>query len=145
MIQITGLYYVKRNGANTIQLYQDPTLATTVDSTSFSTYTSGGTCFGGKEILLLSISTNSNDNREANGFTTQLHDHMNIGIRELQNFRFNEVENVNPTRPSTALEFDATLPDVYRIIAYGTSLADGSKLPANSAVLSSYLEILPLL
>ena len=137
MIQITGLYYVKRNGANTIQLYQDPTLATTVDSTSFSTYTSGGTCFGGKEILLLSISTNSNDNREANGFTTQLHDHMNIGIRELQNFRFNEVENVNPTRPSTALEFDATLPDVYRIIAYGTSLADGSKLPANSAVLSA--------
>ena len=137
MIQITGLYYVKRNGANTVQLYQDPTLATTVNSSTFSTYTSGGTCFGGKEILLISISTNSNDNREANGLTTQLSDHMNVVIRELQNFRFQEVENVNPTRPSTALEFDATLPDVYRIIAYGTSLADGSKLPANQAVLSS--------
>ena len=137
MIQITGLYYVKRNGANTVQLYQDPTLATTVNSSSFNTYTSGGTCFGGKEILLISISTNSNDNREANGLTTQLSDHMNIVIRELQNYRFQDVDNVNPTRPSTALEYDATLPDVYRIIAYGTSLADGSKLPPNEAVLSS--------
>ncbi len=137
MIQITGLYYAKRNGANTIQLYQDPTLATPVNSISYSTYTSGGTCFGGKEILLLSVSTNSNDNREANGLTTQLSDHMNIVIRELQLFRFNNVDNVNPTRPSTALEFDATLPTVYRIISYGTTLADGSTLPANNAVLSS--------
>jgi hypothetical protein len=137
MTQIVGLYYVKRNGANTIQLYQDPTLATPVNSTSYSTYTSGGTVFGGKEILLLSVSTSANDNREANGFVTQLHDHMNIAIRELQNFTFDEVDNVNPTRPSTALEFDATLPTVYRIISYGTNLADGSILPANNAVLSS--------
>jgi predicted Holliday junction resolvase-like endonuclease len=137
MIQITGLYYVKKNGANTVQLYQDPTLVTPVDSTTFTTYTSGGTMFGGKEILLLSVSTGSNDNREANGLVTQLSDSMNISIRELQNFRFTGVENVNPTRPSTALEFDATLPTVYRIISYGTTLPDGSTLPPNEAVLSS--------
>ena len=137
MAQIVGLYYVKRNGTNTIQLYQDPTLATPVNSTTFGTYSGGGTAFGGKEILLLSISTSANDNREANGLTTQLSDHMNITLRELQLFRFNGVDNVNPTRPSTALEFDATLPTVYRIISYGISLADGSALPANNAVLSS--------
>ena len=137
MTQVVGLYYAKRNGANTIQLYQDPTLATPVNSTTYNTYTSSGTAFGGKEILLLSISTNANDNREANGLTTQLSDHMNIAIRELQNFRFDGVDNVNPTRPSTALEFDATLPTVYRIISYGISLADGSALPENNAVLSS--------
>ncbi len=137
MTQVTGLYYVKRNGSSTVQLYQDPTLVTTVNSTGYGTYTSGGTCFGGKEILLLSISTNSNDNREANGLSTQLSDHMNVIIRELQLFRFNGVENVNPTRPSTALEFDATLPEVYRIISYGISLADGSVLPDNNAVLSA--------
>jgi hypothetical protein len=137
MTQIVGLYYAKRNGTNTIQLYQDPTLATPVNSTTYATYTSGGTVFGGKEILLLSISTSANDNREANGLTTQLSDHMNITLRELQLFRFNGVDNVNPTRPSTALEFDATLPTVYRIISYGISLADGSTLPANNAVLSS--------
>ena len=137
MTQITGLYYAKRNGTNTIQLYQDPTLATTVNSTGYNTYTSGGTAFGGKEILLISVSTSANDNREANGLTTQLSDHMNVSIRELQNFTFSAVDNVNPTRPSTALEFDATLPTVYRIIAYGQALADGSALPANTAVLSS--------
>ena len=137
MTQIVGLYYAKRNGTNTIQLYQDPTLATPVNSTTYATYTSGGTVFGGKEILLLSISTSANDNREANGLITQLSDHMNISLRELQLFRFNGVDNVNPTRPSTALEFDATLPTVYRIISYGISLADGSALPVNNAVLSS--------
>ncbi len=137
MIQVTGLYYAKRNGSNTIQLYQDPTLVTPVNSTSYSTYTSGGTCFGGKEILLISLSTNSNDNREANGLSTQVSDHMNVSIRQLQLFRFSEVDNVNPTRPSTALEFDATLPTVYRIIAYGQTLAEGSALPANNAMLSA--------
>ena len=137
MTQITGLYYVKKNGANTVQLYTDPTLATATDSRLYTTYTSGGTAFGGKEILLISVSTGSNDNREANGFVTQLSDSMNISIRELQNFRFTGVENVNPTRPSTALEFDATLPTVYRIIGYGTTLADGSTLLPNEAMLSS--------
>jgi hypothetical protein len=62
---------------------------------------------------------------------------MNVSIRELQNFRFSNIDNVNPTRPSTALEFDATLPAVYRITAYGQSLADGSDLPSNNALLSS--------
>jgi predicted Holliday junction resolvase-like endonuclease len=137
MTQITGLYYVKNNGANTIQLYTDPTLATPTDSRLYSTYTSAGTAFGGQEILLLSVSTGSNDNREANGLVTQLSDSMNIVIRELQNFRFTGVENVNPTRPSTALEFDATLPTVYRIISYGVTLSDGSTLPPNEAVLTS--------
>ena len=137
MTQITGLYYVKVNGANTVQLYTDPTLVTPTDSRFYSTYTSGGTIFGGREILLLTVSTGSNDNREANGLVTQLSDNMNIIIRELQNFRFSGVENVNPTRPSTALEFDATLPTVYRVIAYGVTLPDGSALPENNAMLSS--------
>ena len=137
MTQITGLYYAKANGANTIQLYTDPTLVTPTNSITYSTYTSGGTAFGGKEILLLSVSTSANDNREANGLVTQLSDHMNISIRELQNFKFTGIANVNPTRPSTALEFDATLPTVYRIIAYNSALADGSALSSDTAVLTS--------
>ena len=137
MTQITGLYYAKKNGANTIQLYTDPTLVTPTNSITYGTYTSGGTVFGGKEILLLSVSTSANDNREANGLITQLSDHMNISIRQLQNFTFTGIANVNPTRPSTALEFDATLPTVYRIIAYNSALSDGSVLPDDTAVLTS--------
>lgn len=93
--------------------------------------------FGGQEVLLATFSSSANDNREANGLVTQLHDGQVFGIRTLQNFRFTDIANVNPTRPSTALEFDATLPSVYRVIAYGTALPDGAVLPPNQAVLTS--------
>ena len=140
MSRVNGLHYAKVYSTTAIEIYGDPTLATPLNTTnliSYPTYTGGGTVFGGREVLLLTLSTSANDNRESGGLVTQLSDHMNVSIRELQNFRFTAVDNVNPTRPSTALEFDATLPAVYRITAYGQSLPDGSALPANNAVLSS--------
>jgi hypothetical protein len=93
--------------------------------------------FGGQEVLLCGLSTSANDNREASGLVTQLHDGMNLSLRCLQNFRFTDIANVNPTRPSTALEFDSTLPTVYRIIAYNAALPNGAALPNNQAVLTS--------
>lgn len=115
--------------------------------TRFTSVTAGGagdgtvrlsaSIFGGQEVLLCTFSSSANDNREANGLVTQLHDGQNLAIRTLQNFRFADIANVNPTRPSTALEFDATLPNVYRVIAYGTALPDGATLPPNQAILSS--------
>jgi hypothetical protein len=140
MSRVNGLHYAKFYSTTAIELYNEPTLATTVNTTnltSYPVYTSGGTVYGGKEVLLLTLSTSANDNRVSGGLLTQLSDHMNVSIRELQNFRFSAIDNVNPTRPSTALEFDSTLPAVYRITAYGQTLADGSALPANNAVLSS--------
>ena len=140
MTRINGLHYARVYSTTAIELFADSTLATSINTTnltSYPAYTSSGAVFGGQEVLLLTISASANDNREANGLVTQLSDHMNVSIRELQNFRFNAIDNVNPTRPSTALEFDATLPAVYRITAYGQSLADGSALPANNALLSS--------
>jgi len=194
MTQLTGLYYVKRNGSTTLQLYTDSTLVTPVISTSWGTFSSNATIpatsitankpykivtlgsttnwntlagttgitynvgdiftsvttgsgdgtvqvqaniFGGQEVLLCSLATSANDNREANGLVTQLYDGMNLSLRCLQNFRFTDIANVNPTRPSTALEFDATLPAVYRIIAYNAALANGAALPNNQAVLTS--------
>ena len=140
MSRINGLHYARVYSTTAIELYSEPTLATSVNTTNLTTYPvyiSGGTVYGGREVLLLTLSTSANDNRESGGLVTQLSDHMNISIRELQNFRFSGVDNVNPTRPSTALEFDATLPTVYRITAYGQTLADGSALPANNAVVSS--------
>ena len=140
MTRVNGLHYAKVYSTTAIELYSDPTLATSINTTNltaYPAYSTGGTVFGGQEVLLLTVSTSANDNREANGLVTQLSDHMNVSIRELQNFRFSAIDNVNPTRPSTALEFDATLPAVYRITAYGQTLADGSALPANNALLSS--------
>lgn len=140
MSRINALHYARVYSTTAIELYSEPTLANTINTTnltSFPAYTGSGTVFGGQEILLLTLSTSANDNREASGLVTQLSDHMNVSIRELQNFRFSSIDNINPTRPSTALEFDATLPTVYRITAYGQTLADGSELPENNALLSS--------
>jgi hypothetical protein len=140
MTRINGTYYAKVYNATTVELYGESTLVTstnTINVTLYPAYTGSGTLSGGKEVLSVTLATNSSDNREATGLFTQLSDHMNVSIRELQNFRFNDIDNVNPTRPSTALEFDATLPDVYRITSYGQALPDGSALPANSAMLTS--------
>jgi hypothetical protein len=140
MTRINGSYYAKVYDTTTIELYGEPTLVTGINTTSTTTYpayTGSGTIYGGPEVLAATISTAANDNRESTGLSTQLSDHMNVSIRELQNFRFSNIDNVNPTRPSTALEFDATLPDVYRITSYGQALPDGSALPANNAMLTS--------
>ena len=109
------------------------------------------TAFGGQEILQFSLSTDSSDNRSGTGMLQKTADSTNITIRPLQNFRFGGIENVNPTRPSTALELDsyalhpsqATL----RVIAYVLTSADGDDLPTNEAVLTvdqsfSYIKIL---
>lgn len=140
MTRINGTYYAKVFNATSIELYVESTLVTTINTTNVTTYpayTGSGTARGGQEVLLMTLSTAANDNRESTGLITQLSDHMNVSIRELQNFRFDEIDNVSPTRPSTALEFTATLPDVYRITSYGQTLADGSQLPANNAMLTS--------
>lgn len=140
MIRINGTYYAKVYTANSIELYNDPTLVTPISTTNVTTYpayTGSGIATGGQEVVLLTLSTAANDNRESTGLSTQLSDHMNVSIRELQNFKFNSIDNVNPTRPSTALEFDVTLPDVYRITSYGQTLSDGSALPPNVAMVTS--------
>lgn len=71
------------------------------------------------------------------GLYSSLQDGQTIVLRGLQNFRFDDVFDISPTRPSTALEF--TDPEesgiVYRTLAYSTSYSTGESLPANQAVL----------
>ena len=136
MTQVDGLYYVKVNGSTTVQLYSDATLATAIDSSTFNTYTSGGTVFGGLEILQVGLSSTGNDNRLSSGIAYAVSDHTNITFRGLQNFRFTGIENVNPTRPSTALEYDLT-GTTYRLISYGNSTSEGSLMPDNQAILTA--------
>lgn len=136
MTQVDGLYYIKVNGTTTVQLYTDATLATAVDSTTFTTYTSGGTVFGGLEVLQVGLSSTGNDNRLSSGLAYALSDNQNIIFRGLQNFRFSGIENVNPTRPSTALEYDLT-GTTYRLISYGNSTSEGSLMPSNQAILTA--------
>ena len=164
IINITGIVgmtqlntsnaYVKVSGVLSTQfkLYADSTLATPIDTSNFTTYVSGGTVYGGQEVLQITLSTSANDNRTSTGFTEELYNDQNIIIRELQNFKFNDIANVRPTRPSTALEFFDTIDNtsggnLYRVIAYNLTENTGATLPSNVAILTcdtSFLYIRPL-
>jgi hypothetical protein len=73
-------------------------------------------------ILRLNINTGGNNDTAANGLAVDLSHDQPIVIRGNQNFKFYEVDDTNPVRPSTALTFVGD-PDagaiVYRVLAYG--------------------------
>jgi hypothetical protein len=82
-------------------------------------------------ILQLNFNTSGNNDTSTSGLIADLVNNQLITIRGAQNFKFNNVVDTNPTRPSTALTFlgdaadDANAP-VYRVIAYNTKEPDGS-------------------
>jgi len=98
-------------------------------------------CYGGKEILQLGLATSGSDNRSSTGLVEQTLDHTNASVKILQNMRFNGIENVNPTRPSTALELDAYAlhgtQSTLRVIAYNLTNSAGDQLPDNIAILTT--------
>jgi hypothetical protein len=154
MTGINSNFYVKVTGllSTQIALYKEANLVTTIDSSNYSTYTSGGTVVGGQEVILVNLSTAANDNRVSTGFSEDLFNDQNVIIRCLQNFRFYDIANVKPTRPSTALEFIDTIEsqnggELYRVIAYNLTESTGAALPDSVAILStdtSFLYIRPL-
>jgi len=91
--------------------------------------------FNGQNVLRLNLSTAGSNGTSSTGLTTALYDGQIIAVRALQNFKFTDIANVKPTRPSTALQFADNLSDVYRVIAYNLTLSTGETLPANASVL----------
>lgn len=88
-------------------------------------------------VLKLNLSTSGNDNTATSGLAKALYDGQLVTIRSLKNVKFINVDNVKPTRPSTALQYSDNLNDVYRIVAYNLSESTGDLLPANVAILQS--------
>jgi hypothetical protein len=95
------------------------------------------TSYGGYTVIQLNLSTAANDNRTSTGLGAYLvHDQV-IAIRTLTNFKMDGVENVQPVRPSTALQFDNEFTEVYRTIAYNLVEPTGEDLPDNVAILTA--------
>jgi hypothetical protein len=91
-------------------------------------------------IIRLNISTAGNNDTSTFGLRTFLDHEQPIILRSNQNFKFNDVFEISPTRPSTALTFKAD-PDtsdepIYRVIAYGSRDSLGGSLAADEAVLT---------
>ena len=92
---------------------------------------------GGQNVLQLNLGTSGVSSTSSTGFAYDLYDGQLVQIRILQQALFYNINNVNPTRPSTALQYANNLADVYRVIAYNLTAPTGETLVANTAVLQS--------
>ena len=91
----------------------------------------------GENVLQLNLSTAGNGGTSSSGLATTLYDGQQITIRNLQNIKLLAVDNVQPTRPSTAVQYNDNLAEIYRVISYGLSEASGEALGANIAILAT--------
>jgi len=91
----------------------------------------------GQNILKLNLSSAGSNGTSSTGLSYALYDGQQATLRSLQNIKFNDIDNVNPTRPSTALQYNDNLADIYRILAYNLNESTGELLPNNVAVLGS--------
>ncbi len=91
----------------------------------------------GVNILKLNLSTAGNNGTSSVGLVAPLYNGQLVAIRTLQNNKYLGIANVNPTRPSTALQYSDNLADIYRVITYNLTEGTGELLPPNQAVLST--------
>ena len=91
----------------------------------------------GQNVLKLNLSTAGTNSTITTGLQYALYDGQVLTIRVNQNIKFNNIDNVKPTRPSTAVQYNENLGDIYRIIAYNLTESTGELLPANIAILQS--------
>ena len=78
-----------------------------------------------QSIIRLNLNTGGNNNTATTGLQAALAHGQLLTVKTLQNFKFYNVDKVNPTRPSTALTFrqdpvDDALAPVYRVLAFNT-------------------------
>ena len=90
----------------------------------------------GQNVLALGLSTQGTNATVTTGLAYPLYDQQSLIIRGLQQWRFYNISNVKPVRPSTALQFVTNLGSIYRIISYGLIESTGEQLPANTAILT---------
>lgn len=83
------------------------------------------------------LKLNLNSSGVSAGLAHSLYHGQVLKIWSLKNVKFSNVDNVKPTRPSTALQYNDNLSDVYRIVAYNLSESTGDMLDNNVAVLQS--------
>ena len=119
--------------------------ASTTSSVTLEYSTNPGTWAGGLaslwglgNVLRLNINTGGNNDTATNGLAVALSHDQPIIIRSNQNFKFYEVDDTNPVRPSTALTFVGD-PDagaiVYRVLAYGNKGPLNEDLAVDESIL----------
>ena len=106
----------------------------TISRYIISTIVRTGVTVAGGVVLQLNLSTAGLNGTSSSGLTYPLYDGQIVTIRVLQNAKFNNINNVRPVRPSTALQYNANLAAVYRIISYVLIESTGEEFATNSGV-----------
>jgi hypothetical protein len=88
----------------------------------------------GENVLRMNLSTAGNNGTSSVGLAKALYDGQLVSIRALQNVKFSNIDNVRPTRPSTALQYVDNLSEIYRVIAYNLSESSGEQFPEGSGL-----------
>jgi len=91
----------------------------------------------GVNVLQLNLSTGGGSGTSGSGLLFPLYDGQVVTIRILQSVKFSGVSNVNPSRPSTSLQYIDNLLDVYRILSYSVTESTGELLDTGVAILQS--------
>jgi hypothetical protein len=91
----------------------------------------------GQYVLKLNLGSAGSTTSSSTGIFYGLYHNQIITIRVLQKIKFINVDNVKPTRPSTALQFNDKLSDIYRIITYSAVESTGDVLGAHETILQS--------
>jgi len=135
---VSGSSTVGFNGAHTATASSFTSVTLEYD-TNPGTWAGGlATLWGLGNILRLNINTGGNNDTAANGLAVDLAHDQPIIIRGNQNFKFYEVDDTNPVRPSTALTFVGD-PDagaiVYRVLAYGNKGPLNENLAVDESIL----------
>ena len=134
-VYVTGYTYVPYNISELEIDHSDAQLGIVryeVSSIEHTTVT-----LGGKNVLKLNLSTAGNNGTSSVGLVASLYDGQIVTIRVLQNIKFLAIDNVKPTRPSTALQYIDDLATIYRVISYNLTEATGELLSNNIAVLQT--------
>ena len=90
----------------------------------------------GQNVLALGLSTQGTNATVTTGLAYALYDQQSVIIRGLQQWKFYNISNVKPVRPSTALQFSTNLGSIYRIISYGLIESSGEQLDPHIAILT---------
>ena len=80
-------------------------------------------------VYKLSFSTEGSGGTSQEGLLAVVPADTPVILRTNQNFRFDDVVNTTPIRPSTAVAFDEVAGRIYRSIAFNSEFATGDPLP----------------
>jgi Chaperone of endosialidase len=107
----------------------------TIEGGTLTTYTINGinhtSVTVGQNVLQLTISAST-------GLAYPLRDGQLVTIRTNTYVEFTNITNVKPVRPSTALQYNANLSSIYRVLSYNLSQATGEQMAtATNAILQT--------